>query len=66
MNSLTIVLMIIAGGLLIYASVKGIDPRDLAKKALTQGSPNMVGKAGSAVTDVVKATGAAGSAALRG
>lgn len=37
MNSLTIVLMIIAGLVLVYASVKGLDPRDVVKGAFSQG-----------------------------
>jgi hypothetical protein len=33
-NSLMAVLLIIGGVVLVYAAVKGVDPRDLFKKAL--------------------------------
>lgn len=60
MNSMTIVLMLITGAVLVYCAVKGQDPRDLIKKALTGGTSGLVGAAGSAVKR--GATGAAGSA----
>jgi hypothetical protein len=37
MNSLTIVLMMLVGAVLVYASVKGIDPRTLLQQALKKG-----------------------------
>jgi hypothetical protein len=37
MNSLVIVLMIIVGAVLVYAAVKGGDPREIVKKALSNG-----------------------------
>jgi hypothetical protein len=50
MNSLTLVIMVIAGSVLVFAAIKGEDPRDLVKKALTQ--PRTIapaGRAGSAL-----------------
>lgn len=38
MNALTVVLMVIAGLVLIYAAVKGLDPREVVKAALTKGN----------------------------
>lgn len=52
MNSLTVVIMLIVGGVLLYSAVKGTDPRELLKAALTR-NPVQVpagGKAGSVVT----------------
>lgn len=37
MNSLALILMVIVGAVLIYASVTGNDPRDLLKSALSKG-----------------------------
>lgn len=37
MNSLTLILMLIVGAVLIYAAVTGGDPRDIIKRALTTG-----------------------------
>jgi hypothetical protein len=34
MNSLVLVLMLVVGAVLIYAAVKGEDPRNIIKKAL--------------------------------
>lgn len=38
MNTLTVVLMITVGLVLVYAGVKGQDPREIIKTALHQGS----------------------------
>lgn len=37
MNSLTLVIMVIVGAVLIYAAVKGEDPRELVKRSLAKG-----------------------------
>lgn len=37
MNSLTVVLLVMIGLVLLYAAVKGEDPRELAKRALNRG-----------------------------
>jgi hypothetical protein len=37
MNSLTIVLMVLVGAVLVYSAVKGTDPRELIKQALRKG-----------------------------
>lgn len=52
MSSMTVVLMLMVGAVLVYCAIKGIDPRELAKKALTRGKSAVkpAGKAGSAVT----------------
>jgi hypothetical protein len=36
MNSMTIVLLVIAGLVLVYAAIKGEDPREVVKKALSR------------------------------
>jgi hypothetical protein len=37
MNSLALVLIVIAALVILYAAVKGEDPRDIVKRALTRG-----------------------------
>jgi hypothetical protein len=37
MSSLAVVIMVLVGAVLIYAAVKGEDPRDLVKRGLTKG-----------------------------
>lgn len=51
MNSLTIVLMLIVGAVLIYSAVKGVNPIEILKTAVTQktGNTSPAGRAGSAV-----------------
>jgi hypothetical protein len=35
MNSLVLVLMLVVGAVLVYAAIKGQDPRDIIKNALS-------------------------------
>jgi hypothetical protein len=44
MNSLVFVLMLIIGAVLVYSAIKGGDPREIIKKALTTGNAKAKGK----------------------